>query len=442
MQRVSLAARNVQSHREGRQIVAQSEHKAQKGPRSSMQALLSSIGSRGDVQPILALALELKKLGHGARLCVAPNFKEWIESYGVECTPIGPDLKKLTGGNPATKPVLPPSEEQRQQLAVQTVRAQFQIVAEAARGCDLAVAAGALQIALRSIAETQKIPYVFAAYCPAVLPSPKYPPPKTGGHYSFSLSQTENQQLWTKNEDEFNQRFGAALNEERAKVGLGPVPSVRAYMFTDRPWLAADAALAPAFPAAGMEVVQTGAWMLSDQTALPDDLEDFLATGAPPIYLGFGSMQAHEQTGRVLLEVARALGLRSILSQGWADLMPGDMGNDCISIGDVNHEKLFPRMAAIVHHGGSGTTTAAARAGRAQVIIPHNYDQFYWAHRVHQLGVGVSGPTRDDLTVDSLVPALRESLRPEVMARAQALAGRVEQHGARIAAEQLVKEFG
>jgi len=406
-----------------------------------MQVLLSSIGSRGDVQPLLALALELRALGLRARLCVAPNFKEWIESYGLECVPIGPDLKKLTGGSVPGKPVLP-SNEQLQQMADQSVRTQFQVIAEAARDCDLAVAAGALQIATRSIAEVQKIPYVFAAYCPAILPSPNYPPPKTGGHYSYSLPETVNHKLWKENEEEFNKRFGATLNEERAKAGLGPVTSVQRYIFTDRPWLAADAAIAPAFPRAGTEVVQTGAWILPDQTALPDDLEMFLANGAPPTYLGFGSMRASDQTGRVLLEAARALGLRSILSQGWANLTPGDMGNDCLSIGDVNHEKLFPRVAAIVHHGGAGTTTAAARAGRAQVIIPHNYDQFYWAHRVHQLGVGVSGSTRDDLTVDALVQALRECLRPEVTMRAQALAGRMELHGARIAAERLTNEFG
>jgi vancomycin aglycone glucosyltransferase len=109
--------------------------------------------------------------------------------------------------------------------------------------------------------------------------------------------------------------------------------------------------------------------------------------------------------------------LAAVVSQGWADLAPGDSGKDCLSVGDVNFEKLFPRVAAIVHHGGAGTTTAAARAGRAQVIIPHFYDQFYWAHRVHQLGVGVSGPTRDDLTVDALVQALRACLRPEVTCR-------------------------
>jgi vancomycin aglycone glucosyltransferase len=96
----------------------------------------------------------------------------------------------------------------------------------------------------------------------------------------------------------------------------------------------------------------------------------------------------------------------------------------------------------VVHHGGAGTTTAAARAGRAQVIVPHHYDQFYWAHRVRELGVGVSGPTRKRLSLTALVSALRESLRPETIERAQALANRMERSGARIAAQRLISEFG
>ena len=406
-----------------------------------MRILLSTIGSRGDVQPILALALELQRLGYKARLCVAPNFQEWIESYGVECVPIGPDLKKLTGGTVAGKPVLP-SKEQLQKMADDSVRTQFQVLGEASRGCDMVVGAGALQIALRSIAETRKVPYIFAAYCPAVLPSAKYPPPKTGGHYSFRLSELENLQLWDQNAAEFDARFSAVLNEERAKLGLDPVPSVRTYMFTDRPWLAADPVLAPAFPAPGLEVIQTGAWMLSDPSELPQEMEAFLADGEAPAYLGFGSMRASDSTGRVLLEAARALGLRSVLSQGWAGLEAGDTGKDCLVIGDANHGKLFPRMAAVVHHGGAGTTQTAAWAGRSQVIIPHNYDQFYWAQRVQELKVGVSGPTRDELSVERLVQALRQALQPEVITNAQTLAGQMEKHGARLAAERIVKEFG
>ena len=404
-----------------------------------MQVLLSSIGSRGDVQPLVALGIELTRRGHHARLCVPPNFKAWIEAYGLECVPIGPDVQKLAGGTTPGKPVLP-SKEQLQQLAVQTVRGQFKVIPDAAQGCDLIVAATALQFAAGSVAENLRIPYVFVAYCPAVLPSPKYPPTKTGGFYPQGLPDETNLQLWKENETEF-EKFGPTLNEERAKLGLASVESVQRAMFTARPWLAADPALAPAHPRDGLQVVQTGAWLVPDERELPAEVEDFLAAGTAPIYLGFGSNRTSDQAARILVEAARSLGLRSILQQGWANLAPQDSGGDCISVGDINYEKLFPRVAAVAHHGGAGTTTAAARAGRPQVIIPHHYDQFYWAYRVTEAGVGVSGPLRDDLSVDGLAQALRDCLQPEVAENARQLAMRMEARGVQIAAQRLIEEF-
>ncbi|GAA6619750.1 glycosyltransferase [Scytonema sp. NUACC26] len=406
-----------------------------------MKVLLSSIGSRGDVQPLLSLALELQAMGHRASLCVPPNFKDWVESFGLDCIPIGPDVKKLAGGSVPNKPVKP-SRTRLRQLAVHTVREQFSVLADAAHECDLIIAVGALQIATRSIAEALKIPYVFVAYCPVVLPSPNHPPPKMDTQYSQSLPAMVNRFLWMRDEQRWNVLFRATLNEERAKVGLAPIASVRPHIFTARPWLAADPALAPSSRAVGIQIVQTGAWLLCDRTPLPEHLENFLAKGKPPIYFGFGSMQASEQTSRHLIESARALGYRAVISQGWANLSSIDDGIDCISIGDVNHEKLFRRVAAVVHHGGGGTTTAAVRSGTPQVVVPHLYDQYYWAYRVKKLGVGVSGPTREQMTVQAMVSALRECLRPEMTARVQVLSNRMELHGAQMAAEQLVNEFG
>jgi vancomycin aglycone glucosyltransferase len=200
--------------------------------------------------------------------------------------------------------------------------------------------------------------------------------------------------------------------------------------------------IAPAPSTRGLQIAQTGAWLLSDRTALPDHLEAFLANGTPPVYFGFGSMRAAAHSGPLLVESARALGLRSIVSQGWGNLSPTDSAGDCISIGDVNHEKLLPRVAAVVHHGGAGTTTAAVRAGKPQVVVPHLYDQYYWANRVKKLGLGVPGPTRERLSVNAVTSALRECLEPEMTTRAGKLANRVEPHGAQIDAERLVKEFG
>jgi vancomycin aglycone glucosyltransferase len=251
--------------------------------------------------------------------------------------------------------------------------------------------------------------------------------------------------LWAADERNWNRLFRDAVNEQRAALGLLPVRSVPRHVSTDHPWLAADPVLAPAASAPRLRVMQTGAWMLSDPAALPDQLDQFLADGEPPIYFGFGSMQAAAGTGRALVEAARILGRRAVISRGWGGLSSTDAATDaaadCIAIGDVSHEKLFARVAAIVHHGGAGTTTAAARAGKPQVVIPHLYDQYYWAHRVRSLGIGSIGPAAARLSAEVLADALREALRPQVAAPAHALAGRIELHGARIAAQRLIERF-
>jgi vancomycin aglycone glucosyltransferase len=405
-----------------------------------MNVLISSIGSRGDVQPILALATQLQSLGHRARLCVAPDLKAWVESFGVECLPIGPSLKPPPGGSASSRAGRP-SDELLRQLAAQTVRIQFPVLTEAARSCDLIVAAGALQFAARSVSEALGISYAFTAYCPAVLPSANHPPPRLDKRYSQTLPADANVSLWAEEEQRWNDLFGGALNEERAKLGLPPVESVQRHIFTDRPWLASDPVLGPAAPAADMQVVQTGAWFLNDSRALPDEMEAFLAAGDPPLYFGFGSMRATSDTSRVLIEAARALGFRSIVSQGWANLQTIDADPDCLSVGDIAHERLLPRVAAVVHHGGAGTTTAAARAGKAQLVVPHLYDQYYWAHRVQQLGIGFAAPGREALEVTSIISALQECMRPETQARAESLARRIMPDGAHLAAVRLDEEF-
>jgi vancomycin aglycone glucosyltransferase len=144
-----------------------------------MRILLSTIGSRGDVQPLVALALQLKTLDHEVRLCVPPDFQPWIGGFGLPVTPIGPELRRMTAARPRTA-AAPMSPEQRQQLADASVAAQFETIATAAAGCDVIVAATALQLAARSDAERLGIGYLFAAYCPNVFPSPHYAPPAGG----------------------------------------------------------------------------------------------------------------------------------------------------------------------------------------------------------------------------------------------------------------------
>jgi len=300
------------------------------------------------------------------------------------------------------------------------------------------VGATALQIAAPSVAERMGIPYVFAAYCPAVLPSPHHAPPVLAIRGDMPApSMADYSALWAQDAQRWNDTWGSLLNSHRASLGLAPVNDVRRYVLTDRPWLAADSTLGPWPDPADDAVLQTDAWILKDARPLSSELEAFLDAGEPPVYFGFGSIRAPEDLSRVMIESARAAGRRAIVSRGWADLTLVDEEPDCLRVGEVNQQALFKRVAAVVHHGGAGTTTAAARAGAPQVVIPQHYDQHYWAQRVHDLGIGIahaSGPP----TTDSLTSALEHTLRTDVAARAQSIATAMRSDGAQAAAKRLI----
>jgi vancomycin aglycone glucosyltransferase len=199
-----------------------------------MRVLLSTIGSRGDVQPLVALALQLNALGQEVQLCVPPDFRDWIERLGIEVTPIGPELRQATAGKMST--AAPPAPEQLRQLAEATVATQFQTVAAAAQGCDLIVGATALQIAARSVAELLGIPYVFAAYCPTVPPSLHHAPiPLRLLGHTPAPATADNCELWAQDARRWNDMWGGLLNAQRASRGLSPVSDVRGHIFTYRP---------------------------------------------------------------------------------------------------------------------------------------------------------------------------------------------------------------
>jgi vancomycin aglycone glucosyltransferase len=399
-----------------------------------MRMLLSTIGSRGDVQPLVALGSELKTLGHDVLLCVPPDFREWIEGLGLRVTPIGPELRS-TGKARASGATI--TAEQRRLMLEGTVAAQFETIASAAHGCDLIVGATALQVAAPSVAESMDIPYVFAAFCPAVLPSRHHAPPVlTILGDAPAPEMRDYSELWVRDALRWNDTWLTLINARREASGLRPIADVRTYVHTQRPWLAADATLGPWPDPGDGTVFQTGAWILPDERPLAPELENFLDAGTPPVYFGFGSISAPVDLARVMIESARALGRRMILSRGWAELELVDDKPDCLAIGEVNQQVLFPRVAAVVHHGGAGTTHAAARAGAPQVVIPQHYDQHYWAQRVHELGIGTAHASSVP-TADSLARALDRTLERNVADRARAVARRVRGDGARMAAESL-----
>jgi vancomycin aglycone glucosyltransferase len=403
-----------------------------------MRVLLMSYGSRGDVEPMVGLALQLRSLGAEVQMCAPPDFAELLDGVGVPLVPIGrPVRPTVTGAVTGTAPL--PVEGMSQRAAA-LVAATYEAVAAAAEGCDAVVATGLIPAGAgaRSVAEKLGIHYVWVAFFPSYLPSPHHPPHAWPGR-PLPPEVTDNRVLWNLDTDNVNALFGGAINTHRASIGLPPVDNVRDHVLTDRPWLAADPSLGPWLEPADLDVVQTGAWIRPDERPLPADVEAFLDAGTPPVYVGFGSMPMRDSDGvaRAVIEAVRAQGRRVLVARGWADLALIDDEDDCFAVGEVNQQALFRRVAAVVHHGGAGTTTTAARAGAPQVVVPQMADQPYWAGRVAALGIGAAheGPTP---TTESLSAALTTALAPETRARASAVAGTIRTDGTAVAAALLL----
>nr|ADU56102.1 hypothetical protein CA878-24 [uncultured organism CA878] len=371
-----------------------------------MRVLVWSYGPRGDVEPLVALAVRLRALGAEVRVCAPPDFAERLAEVDVPLVVVGQSVLEGARGLGG-----PPSPE----LAVAGIAEQFDKIPAAAEGCDAVVASGLLPgaIGVRSVAEKLGIPYFYAVASPVLLPS------------------SAQREMYNQGADRM---FGDALNSRRAAIGLPPVEHLYDYSCTDQPWLAADPVLAP--QPADLDAVQTGAWMTHDERPLPAELEAFLAAGPPPVYVGFGSSPAPEDAAKVAVEAIRARGRRVVLSRGWADLALPDDRDDCLAVDEVNHQVLFGRVAAVVHHGGVGTTHVATRAGVPQVVVPQIADQPHYAARVAELGIGVAhdGPSP---TVESLSAALATALAPETRARATAVAGTIRTDGTTVAAQLL-----
>ncbi|MFF4842751.1 glycosyltransferase [Streptomyces collinus] len=403
-----------------------------------MRFVLSTYGSRGDVEPLVALAVRLRERGAEVRVCAPPDedFAQRLAGFGVPLVSVGPSARALTKAAPPASS-LP-------ERAARLIAGQVEAVTEAARGCDVVVATGVLPAAAGalSVAERLGVRSVSVTFQQLTLPSPERPPLAYPGR-PLPPGVTDNEVLWDLDAENANALFGEALATGRASLGLAPVDDVRGYVTGGRPWLATDPVLDPWRGAPGLDVVQTGAWLLPDERPLPAELVAFLEAGEPPVYVGFGSMPMRESAdvARVAVDAVRAHGRRVLLGRGWADLDLLDGQDDCLLVGEVNHQALFGRVAAVGHHGGAGTTTTATRAGAPQVVVPQAADQPYWAGRVAGLGIGAAhdGPTP---TVVSLSAALGVALSPATGARAKSVATTVRTDGAAEAARLLLTETG
>ena len=386
-----------------------------------MKIALACGGSRGDVQPTLALGLALQRAGHFVKLIAPPENEKWAKDLGLAFEGLSISAREMLDG-------MSPDMDLRlllrfMKLLHQGICDQLEELPRMIRGYDLAVGVS-LVFALKAAAEYAGVPYLFMPTTPQMLPSADHPTVAARNHY---LPKWLNRVDWWAAEKVNRMTWMRSVNKARRRWGMEKVRgSVWRHLYQPRVMVACDPELGRAPVNQNQwEVFQPGHLALEDKAGLSPELEAFIARGKPPVYLGFGSMpQKGEQTTRLVMDTAREFDGRLVIGAGWAEIRDRRPHEDHIVVGDVPHKALFPKMAAVVHHGGAGTCATAARAGVPQVIVPHLLDQFYWARRIHEAGLGPRGVARNKLNGKKLARLILEARSaPGYAAAARNLAG-------------------
>ena len=383
-----------------------------------MRILLVSHGTRGDVQPIVALGVALKARGHLVQLVAPANFVTWVRGCGLDMQSDGVDVEALLRSSGTGLQSL----SWQMRYLSQTTPLLFEPVARASEGCEVIVCAG-IQFAAASVAQWRNVPYAHVVFCPCATPNSATPPPNV---HTQTLPRWINRLLWQAGGPLADLALRGPINRGRATLGLEALDNPISQILNGRTILAADPDLGPPPDDAPKGAMTTDAWVLEEPGALDARVEAFLRQGPAPIYIGFGSMIAPRAPELVAQAVAavRAIGRRAVIAGGWAALEAHiQEADDVITVDNVPHSLIFPKVAAAVHHGGAGTTTAAARAGVPQILLPHILDQYYWAHRVEVLGLGPPAVPVERVTVELLRDRLSRGVNdPDIQDRVKRLA--------------------
>jgi UDP:flavonoid glycosyltransferase YjiC (YdhE family) len=265
---------------------------------------------------------------------------------------------------------------------------------------------------MATLAEHMQIAHCFIAFSPQMLPSGFHPSPFFK-HQDFPA--WVNRLSWQIVAwlDKFN--FTRLINRKRAQLGLKPVADAWRHVMGTNVIVASDRAISEVPPDVDVPgLKQTGYMHLRqpDQDRELPELEDFLAKGTPPVYAGFGSMPRQDQIRLLstVVEGVRLSGQRAVISKFSQAPAAYRHSEDIFFIQKYPHLKLFPRMAAVVHHGGAGTTAAGAYCGVAQIIVPHILDQYYWGRQIYRTHLGPKPIWRAKLSARKLAAAIQDGL--------------------------------
>jgi UDP:flavonoid glycosyltransferase YjiC (YdhE family) len=393
-------------------------------------------GTRGDVQPAIALGVALRAAGYAVRLVASQSARDWIERHGLDAAPSAVDMEAVMAGPFGRAWVEQGHNQLKQQGLMRRLLEEHgaQLIRDAwegARDADAVIGAFTSDPYAVTIGEKLDIPVLSMPLQPTLIAT------RDGRCMTSAPLPTRVSRLNALFGrfilEPFPWRlYGTLVNDFRREIGLAPQSSgenvaARRRMTVLHAISRHVMAIPDDWPAS---FHVTGYWFLGEGEAWqpPDDLAAFLADGPPPIGIGFGSMTAGDPEGttRLLLEATEAAGQRAILLGGWAGLGTMDLPPGVHSLPSAPHDWLFPRLAAVVHHGGAGTTAAGFAAGIPAVVVPHMADQPYWGRKVAALGVGPRPVPRHRLTSERLASAIRTAVTdPEMRARAAALGARV-----------------
>lgn len=394
--------------------------------------MVLAVGSRGDLQPYVSLGLGLKAAGHRVQLATHASFEGSVTGHGLGFSPLEGDPRQIiaseagqawleSGHNPLRY------ASRFLHLFRPLMERSLAAIHQTCLGAD-AIVYSPLAIPAYHVAEALGIPSHMAALQP-LTPTRAFPmvqmrpTPRLGGTYNLLTHVLSAQLFW--------QPLRAIINRWRTEtLNLPPLPfqgldRKRRHRLSTLYGFSAAVIPRPADWPACSHV--TGYWFLDRPSGWrpPAELVDFLEAGPAPVYVGFGSMipRDAETLTRVVIRALAKAGQRGVLMTGWAGLSQEDLPYDVFKTDSIPHDWLFPRMAAVVHHGGAGTTAAGLRAGVPSVVVPFFADQPFWAHRLHVMGVAPSPIPHKRLTEDRLASAIREATGKEEMRKRAAAVG-------------------
>ncbi|MEW2030621.1 glycosyltransferase [Streptomyces roseifaciens] len=413
-----------------------------------MHVLLVTSGSTGDVAPFTGLGVRLRQAGHAVTVATHERFAGLIRACGLgfRHLPLDPGemheacARRLSGRADGPLGTLTIAR----QGAAYTADLAHGILQAVRQGADVVVASGQAALPAKAVADGLGVPSTGALLQP-VAPTGDFAPMALGRR---SAGRTGNRLISRALWQAFHHQSASTVRWVRAELGLPPLSR------TARRRLAANW---PVWYGFSPHVVSrpadwpsqhrlAGYWWPEETSAWQPDarLADFLAAGPPPVFIGFGSMPSPRATGErlsaVCTEALRKAGVRGVVQAGWSglgaestdarddgqdaiqDAIQDDVRDDILTVGEVSHQWLFPRTAAVVHHGGCGTTAAGLRAGVPAVPVPVFYDQPFWSARLRSLGVAPGVLPMADLTADRLAALITRAVsEPARRTRAAAL---------------------